>query len=99
MEQVLDTIRDITFVLIALETFAVLGLLILLIRHLLRLVRILRTGVAPILEDAQQAARTTRATAEFVGEHVVKPTAEARGKLSGLRRAMQVLFGGVLPPH
>ena len=99
MEQILDTIRDITFVLIALETFAVLALLILLIRHLLRLVRILRAGVAPSLEDAQLAARTTRATAEFVGEHVVKPTAEARGRLSGFRRAMQVLFGDLLPPH
>ena len=99
MEQFLDIVRDIAFVLIALETFAVLTLLILLIRHLLKLIRILRTGVTPILQDAQQAARTTRATAEFVGEHVVKPTAEAKGKLSGFRRAMQVLFGDLLPPQ
>ncbi len=97
MERFLDLARDITFVLIALETFAVLGLLIVLSLRFLKLVRIIRQGIQPILKDAQDAARTTKATAEFVGEHVVKPTAEIHGKLSGARRAWQVLFGD-LPP-
>ena len=97
MERFLDLARDITFVLIALETFVVLGLLIVLSRQLLKLIGIVRKGIQPILEDAQDAARTTKATAEFVGEHVVKPTAEIHGKISGVRRAWKVLFGN-LPP-
>ncbi len=97
MERFLDLARDITFVLIALETFVVLGLLIVLSRQVLKLVRLLRQGIQPILEDAQDAARTTKATAEFVGEHVVKPTAEIHSKLSGVRRAWKILFGD-LPP-
>ncbi len=93
MERTLDIIRDITFIIIALETLAVLGLLIVLSRQVLKLIRIVREGILPILNDAQEAARTTRATAEFVGEHVVKPTAAAQGQVAGLRRAWQVLFG------
>ncbi len=93
MEQTLDVIRDITFIIIALETFAVLGLLIVLSRQVLKLIRIVREGVIPILHDAQDAARTTKATAEFVGEHVVKPAAAAQGQVAGFRRAWQVLFG------
>lgn len=98
MDQALDVIRDITFVLIALETFAIIGLLIILSRQMLKLIRIIREGVLPILQDAQEAVRTTRATAEFVGEHVVRPAAEAQGKVAGLRRAWQVLFGDLPPP-
>lgn len=93
MDRFLDLARDITFVLIALETFVALGLLIILSRQLLKLIRILRVGVKPILEDAQQAARTTKATAEFMGDHMVRPTASLHGKVSGVRRAWQVLFG------
>lgn len=98
MDRALDIIRDITFILIALETFAVLFLLIVLSRQVLRLIRVLREGILPILDDAQAAARTTRATAEFMGEHVVKPTAGVQGKVAGLRRAWRVLFGDVSPP-
>lgn len=97
MERFLDLARDITFVLIALETFVVLGLLIVLSRQLLKLIGIVRKGIQPILNDAQEAARTTKATAEFVGEHVVKPTTEIQGKIAGVRRAWKVLFGD-LPP-
>ncbi len=93
MERFLDFARDITFVLIALETFVVLGLLIILSRQVLKLIRIIRTGIQPIMEDAQDAARTTKATAEFVGEHVVKPTAKIHGKVYGVRRTWQILFG------
>ncbi len=93
MERTLDVIRDITFIIIALETCAVLVLLIVLSRQVLKLIRIVREGVIPILNDAQDAARTTKATAEFVGEHVVKPTAAVQGQLAGFRRAWRVLLG------
>ena len=97
MERFLDFARDITFVLIALETFVVLGLLIILSRQVLKLIRIIRSGIQPIMKDAREAAQTTKATAEFVGEHVVKPTSKIHGKVSGIRRAWQVLFSD-LPP-
>lgn len=93
MERALDIIREITFILIALETFAVMLLLIILSRQVLKLIKVVREGLAPILQDAQSAARTTKATADFVGEHIVQPTAEIQGKASGLRRTWQVLFG------
>lgn len=97
MERFLDFAREITFVLIAFETLVVLGLLIILSRQVLKLIRIVRNGIQPILKDAQDAAQTTKATAEFVGEHIVNPTAELHGKVSGIRRAWQVLFGN--PPR
>lgn len=62
---------------------------------LLKLIRVSRStvkdGVAPALENAAEAARGMRGTAEFVEESVVSPIIRVYGLFSGLRRGFSVL--------
>ena len=98
----LSTLTDIRDVVII--VFGILGLVALTISilftvligwGLLKLVRVSRStvkdGVAPALENAAEAARGMRGTAEFVEESVVSPIIRVYGVFSGVRRGFGVL--------
>ena len=87
------TLRDITIIILALAT-GLIGLsLVVLIVQLQSLIALLRDEVRPILNSANQTARTVRGTTEFLRDSVVKPVIAARGYASGVREAIRVLTG------
>ena len=98
----LSTVTDIRDVVII--VFGILGLVALSLSilftvligwGLLKLIRVSRStvkdGVAPALENAAEAARGMRGTAEFVEESVVSPIIRVYGLFSGVRRGFSVL--------
>ena len=95
----LTDIRDVVVI-----VFGILGLLALILSivftvligwSVLKLIRVSRStvqdGVAPALENAAEAARGLRGTAEFVEESVVSPIIRVYGVFSGVRRGFNVL--------
>lgn len=89
---VLDTIRDLAIIFLALESIATLTLLTLLVWQLWRLIKMLQTEVLPVIRDAQETVGTVRGTTTFVSDNVVQPVVSAGSKMAGLRRTAQVLM-------
>ena len=92
-------IRDIVVIVFAISavvTFFVVTVFTVLIG--LQLVRLLRytngtvrDGVGPILENAQEAARSVQGTTNFISESLVSPIIRVYSVFSGVRRGFGVL--------
>jgi hypothetical protein len=89
---VLDTIRDLAIIFLALESIATLTLLSILIWQIWRLIKMLQTEILPVIRDAQETVSTVRGTTTFVSDNVVTPVVSAGGKAAGVRRTVQVLM-------
>ena len=48
-------------------------------------------GVPPILENAQDAARSVKGTADFLGDSAAGPVIRAYGLVAGIQRGFNVL--------
>jgi hypothetical protein len=72
----------------------VIGLLLaVLVIQVIRLVRLLREEVMPILNSTQETVGTVRGTAAFVSDHLVQPMVKVSSYAAGARRAVSMLFG------
>ena len=89
---ILETIRDLAIIFLALESIATLTLLTILIWQIWRLIKMLQTEVLPVIRDAQETVGTVRGTTTFVSDNVVQPVVSAGSKVAGLRRTAQVLM-------
>ena len=76
------TIRDIAIIIIAVQTIVIAALIGILVWQVWRLIKMIQTEVKPVLEDAQDAVKTVRATALFVSDAVVEPTVRTTGKVA-----------------
>jgi len=88
------TIRDISIILVALESFVIMALLGVLIWQVYKLVKIIQTEIRPIIADTQETLATLRGTTNFMAENVVTPVMDTSSKVAGYRRTLQVLAGG-----
>jgi hypothetical protein len=88
------TVRDITIILLALSTSLIGLALIILVLQLQSLIALLRDEVRPILDSANQTARTVRGTTAFLSDSFVKPVISVASYASGVRQALAVLAGG-----
>lgn len=88
------TIRDISIIMVALESFVIMAMLGILIWQVYKLVRVLQTEIRPIMLDTQETLATLRGTTNFMAENVVNPVVETSSKVAGYRRTLQVLAGG-----
>jgi hypothetical protein len=86
-----ETIRDLFIILLALETFVVGALLVILIYQLIALTRMLRDDLKPIIESAQETVNTAKGTATFVSQRVTKPAIDTLSYASGIARSIGVL--------
>jgi hypothetical protein len=86
--------RDISIIILALSSIAVLILLCVLIFQTIRLARMLREEILPMLQATQETLGTVRGTATFMGDHVVQPVVKASSYAHGVRSALRVLFSG-----
>lgn len=89
---VLDTIRDLAIIFLALESIATLTLLSILIWQIWRLIKMLQTEILPVIRDAQETVSTVRGTTTFMSDNVVTPVVSAGSKAAGVRRTVQVLM-------
>jgi hypothetical protein len=89
----MGTARDIAIIVLALETIMIGVLLAVLVIQVIRLVKLLREEVMPILRSTQETASTVRGTATFVSDRVIQPVVKISSYTSGVRRAVSVLFG------
>lgn len=86
--------RDISIIFLAVSSIIVLVLLCVLILQIVRLTRMLRDEVLPMLEATQETLGTVRGTATFMSDHVVQPVVNASSYAHGVRAAVSLLFRG-----
>ena len=86
-------LRDIAFVVMALETFLIMFLILLIVVLIVVVIVLIYDRVIPILEQlnrtinsAADTVHTVRGTTEFVSEKVVSPLIEASGYAAGIVR-------------
>ena len=89
----LGTVRDLSIIILALESLVVGVLLGVLIVQVTRLIRMLRDEVMPILYSTQETLGTVRGTTTFVSDRVVQPVVKLSSYSAGVRQAVHVLFG------
>lgn len=85
--------RDIAIIVLALESIIIGVLLALLVIQVMKLVRMLREEVLPILHSTQDTVSTVRGTADFMSDHLVQPVVKVSSYAAGARQAISVLFG------
>lgn len=88
----MSTARDIAIIVLALESIIIGVLLAVLVIQVMRLVRMLREEVMPILRSTQDTVSTVRGTADFVSDHLVQPVVKVSSLAAGARQAMNVIF-------
>lgn len=85
--------RDIAIIVLALESIIIGVLLAILVIQVVKLVRMLREEVMPILKSTQDTVSTVRGTADFMSDHLVQPVVKVSSLAAGARQAVGVLFG------
>ncbi len=90
----MGVVRDIAIIILAVESIVIGVLLGLLVIQVIRLVKLLREEVLPILNSTQETVSTVRGTASFVSEHLVQPMVKVSSYAAGARQAVRTLLGG-----
>ena len=91
-----ESLRDILIVLSAVALLTTTTFVALVAWQIYRLFREFREEASPILMALQDTAETVRNTSDFVGSHLVNPTAQAVGEVAdstGIWRLVQRLKG------
>lgn len=81
---VIQVIRDIVIIVMALEFLVIIAALAILILQIARLVNLLQNEVKPVLQNTQEAVNSAKGTVEFVGNNVTQPFIRASGFLAGV---------------
>ena len=89
----LASVRDIGIILLALESLVIGALLALLLLQIRRLVRLLEEEIKPALDSANETVSIVRGTTEIVSETLVSPLVRINSYLTGLRTALKTLMG------
>jgi hypothetical protein len=87
-----ETIRDLFIIVLALETFAIGTLVVVLIFQVIALVRMVRDELQPMVDSTQETLNTVKGTTTFVSERVTQPVIEAMSYSKGVGTALGVLF-------
>ncbi len=90
----LETVRDISIIILAVSSIAVMILLAVLLFQTIRLIKMLREEILPMLQATQETVGAVRGTATFMGDHLVQPIVQASSFAHGVKSALRALFGG-----
>ncbi len=90
---VVATIRDIAIIFLAVETIVIGAILIVLIWEVRNLAKMLQNDIKPILQSADETARTVRGTATFVSDNFVTPLVRVSSFTSGVVEALRIIAG------
>ena len=86
-----ETIRDLFIIVLALETFIIGTLIVILVYQLIALIRMLRDDLKPMIASTQETVNTVKGTATFVSEQVTKPAIAASSYATGIARSIRVM--------
>ena len=89
----MNTARDIAIIVLAVESILIGILLSILVIQVIRLVRVLRQEIMPILNSTQETVGTVRGTATFVSDNMVRPLVKVTSYAAGARQAINTLLG------
>jgi hypothetical protein len=93
MSGIVATIRDVAIIFLALESIAIGIILVILIWEVRNLAKMLREDIKPILQSADETARTVRGTTSFVSENFVTPLVRVSSFTSGVVEALRIIAG------
>ena len=88
----LEVVRDIAIILLALESLVIGIVLIVTLGRLRELLMVLRDEVTPLLKSLQDTAQTVRGTANIVGNAVVNPLIRVNSVSTGIVRGILRFF-------
>ncbi len=93
MGNFLASARDIAIIFLAVETIIIGIFLAVLVWEVWRLIKMLNTEIKPILQSADETARTVRGTATFVSDNFVTPMVRVSSFTSGVMEALRIIAG------
>ncbi|CAG0935662.1 hypothetical protein TFLX_04510 [Thermoflexales bacterium] len=91
---IIDEVRDIVIVLLAVESLLIGGATLFLLYQLIKLITLLRNELIPLIRSAQETVNSARGTTTYVGRKIVEPTAKAAATAVRLQTMVRVLFKG-----
>jgi membrane protein implicated in regulation of membrane protease activity len=91
--QAAGVVRDIAIVFVAVSTFLIGLVVIVLAIELWVLIKVLREELQPLLRSMNDTASTVRGTTEFVSENVVSPVIKVAGFTAAVRQVVRDLTG------
>ena len=94
---IIDAIRDIAIIIIAIESIVIMALLGILVWQVWRLIKLVQTEIKPIVADVQETLGTVRGTTTFVSESVVNPVVRTGRAAAGFRRSVQSITNDLNP--
>jgi len=84
-------VRDLAIILLAVESLVIGVVLIILVWEIRSLAKLLREEIKPILDSADETARTVRGTTVFVSDTFVNPMVRASSFAAGVVQALRIL--------
>jgi hypothetical protein len=93
MSGIVATLRDVAIIFLALESIVIGIILVILIWEVRNLAKMLRQDIKPILQSADETARTVRGTTSFVSENFVTPLVRVSSFTSGVVEALRIIAG------
>ena len=88
----IEAIRDVVVILVALTALAANIALIVLVLKLWALVKTLREEIRPVLGSLTQTSNTVRETTSLIGQLVIEPLAKAAGLANGFLTLVRALI-------
>ncbi len=86
-----EIVRDISIIVLAVESIVVQVILILLLLEIRSLSKMLRENIYPILQSADETVRTVRGTSVFVTDNVVSPVVRISSFAAGVTQALRII--------
>ncbi len=91
MGNFLATFRDIAIIVLAIESFIVGVILIILLWQIRHLIVMLRQEIKPVLASTQETADTLRNTTRFMSKRVTRPVVDLVSLAAGVRQGLVAL--------
>ena len=91
---IIDEVRDIVIILLAIESLIVGGVTLFLLYQIIMLLTLIREELIPLIESAQDTVNSARGTTVYVSRKIVVPSVRAAQTLARLQTMARVLFKG-----
>jgi len=91
---VIDEVRDITIILLAVESLIIGGVTLFLLYQMIMLLTLIREELIPLIQSAQDTVNSARGTTVYVSRKIVVPSAKAATTVARLQATARVLFRG-----
>ncbi len=91
---VIDEVRDIVIILLAVESLIIGGVTLFLLYQIIMLLTLIREELIPLIQSAQDTVNSARGTTVYVSRKIVLPSAKAATTVARMQAMARVLFKG-----